>query len=59
MNKSLVELVRQTTPLWCAEVVWTQGLILRTFNLEHADDILNKENSGTQCGITHHSIGTC
>lgn len=54
MNKSHIELVCQAIPLWHALMAWAKELIVRTFNLEHAEDILNHENRGI-----HQVPGTC
>jgi hypothetical protein len=63
MNKSHIELVRQAIPLWHAQMAWAKELIVRTFNLERAEDILNRENRGifqvpaTSWFIRTHGIG--
>jgi len=63
MNKSHIELVREAIPLWYAQMAWAKELLVRAFNLERAEDILNKENRGirqvpaTSWFIRTHGIG--
>ena len=41
MSNVQVALVRQAIPLWYAQVAWGKELLIRTFNLAHAQDILS------------------
>ncbi|WP_374610042.1 hypothetical protein [Thermomonas sp.] len=41
MNHDHVALVRQAIPLWYAHVAWGKELLIRTFNLADASDILS------------------
>lgn len=42
------ELVRRAIPLWYAHVAWANELLIRSFNLAKAEDILGPELRHTQ-----------
>lgn len=48
MKTSNYELVKLAIPLWYAQVVWAKELLIRSFKLEKAEDILRPENRGTR-----------
>lgn len=59
MNKSHIELVREAIPLWYAQMAWAKELLVRAFDLEHPEDILDLENRGIQqVPATHWFIRT-
>jgi hypothetical protein len=44
MKEEHVRLVRETLPLWYATMAWAKELLVRTFNLADAQDILSREH---------------
>jgi hypothetical protein len=38
------ELIKQIIPLWYSSLAWANELLVRSFNLEKAQDILKLEN---------------
>lgn len=58
-----VHLVRSVIPLWYANVAWAKELLVRAFNLEKAEDILEPHNRGcrqvpgTTWFIRTHGVG--
>jgi len=48
MKTSHAELVRQAIPLWYANVAWAKELLVRTFLLASAEDILRPEHRRVQ-----------
>ena len=54
MTAAHVELVLKAIPLWHANVAWAKELLVRSFQLEHPQDILASEHRRTQ-----HFPNTC
>lgn len=48
MKSPHAELVRQAIPLWYAHVAWAKELLVRTFKLARAEDILRLEHRRMQ-----------
>ena len=63
MNNNHISLVRNVIPLWYAQVAWAKELLIHAFNLESAEQILNREFRGinhipnTSWFIRIHGIG--
>ena len=63
MTDSHVQLVKQAIPLWHANMAWAKELLVRSFGLANAEDILRKENRhlrqvpGTCWFVSPHGIG--
>jgi len=63
MKISNYELVKLAIPLWYAQVIWAKELLIRSFKLEKAEDILRPENrgihqiQGTVWFVRTHGIG--
>jgi hypothetical protein len=63
MTDSHVQLVRQAIPLWYANLAWAKELLVRSFGLVNAEDILRQENRhlrqvpGTCWFVRPHGIG--
>lgn len=48
MNTVSIDLVRHAIPLWYANVAWAKELLVHTFNLANAQDILSPVHRRTQ-----------
>lgn len=63
MTDSDVQLVKQAIPLWYANRLWAEELLIRAFGLANAQDVLRHENRhhrqipGTCWFIRPHGIG--
>jgi hypothetical protein len=53
------ELVQQLIPLWYAQKYWAEELLIRTFNLEAAEDLARGRKSipGTNWMYCTHGVG--
>ena len=54
MNPAHIQLVRNAIPLWYANMAWAKELLVRTFGLTEAQDILREKRRGV-----HQIPGTC
>ena len=62
--KDPAELVRQVIPLWYANVAWAKALLIHSFNLKTAEDILRigsrgglRQIPGTNWFYRTHGVG--